>query len=77
MRRWSLGASDGYPRHDLLREYRQHPISPLVLGGMVLYPVEQAREICQFCHEFTNTAPDELTQGLSEPKGFIEPESSR
>jgi FAD/FMN-containing dehydrogenase len=32
-----------------------------ILGGLVLYPREQAREFLQFYREFLKTAPDELT----------------
>ncbi len=32
-----------------------------VLGGMILYPREKAKEVIQFYREFIKTAPDELT----------------
>lgn len=41
-------------------EYRLHPVST-VLGGLVLYPAAQAREVLRFYRDFTATAPDELT----------------
>jgi len=41
-------------------EYDLHPIST-VLGGWILYPVEQAREILHFLSTHLSTAPDELT----------------
>ncbi len=41
-------------------EYRLHPMV-MVLGGMVLYPAAQARDVLRFYRDFTATAPDELT----------------
>ena len=40
-------------------EYQLHPVSQ-VLGGMVIHPLENAREVLRFYREFTQTAPDEL-----------------
>ena len=42
-------------------EYRLHPVGPTVLGGMVLHPWPQAREVLRFYRDFTSTAPNELT----------------
>jgi FAD/FMN-containing dehydrogenase len=41
-------------------EYRLHPIGPLVLGGMLLYPAAQAKELLHFYREFMAGAPNEL-----------------
>jgi FAD/FMN-containing dehydrogenase len=41
-------------------EYQLHPVSQ-VLGGMVIHPMEKAREVLQFYREFTRMAPDELS----------------
>ena len=40
-------------------EYRLHPVGP-VLGGMVLHPIAQAKEVLRFYREFTAAQPDEL-----------------
>jgi FAD/FMN-containing dehydrogenase len=40
-------------------EYQLHPVG-LMLGGLLIYPMEQARQVLKFYHEFTSTAPDEL-----------------
>jgi FAD/FMN-containing dehydrogenase len=48
-------------------EYRLHPVGPLVLGGIILHPLSQAREVAQFYRAFTSSAPDELTTLL----GFL------
>jgi FAD/FMN-containing dehydrogenase len=40
-------------------EYQLHPVGPM-LGGLLIYPMTEARKILKFYHEFTRTAPDEL-----------------
>jgi FAD/FMN-containing dehydrogenase len=42
-------------------EFRLHPVGPTVLGGMVLYPVAQAKEVLQFYRDFSANCPDALT----------------
>ena len=42
-------------------EYRFHPVGPLVVGGMVLHPLERAAEVVGFYRDFAPRAPDELT----------------
>jgi FAD/FMN-containing dehydrogenase len=42
-------------------EYRLHPVGPTVLGGMVVHPLGQARDVLRFYREFVATEPDELT----------------
>ena len=42
-------------------EYRMRPLGPEVMAGLVLYPMEKAREVIQFYREFSEAAPDELT----------------
>jgi FAD/FMN-containing dehydrogenase len=54
-------------------EFRLHPVST-VLGGMVLYPFERAREVLQFYRQFTADLPDELTTAagvLTAPDGNL------
>ena len=41
-------------------EYQLHTVGQ-VLGGMVIHPVERARDVLKFYREFTRTAPDALT----------------
>lgn len=41
--------------------YQLHPVGPTVLGGLVLHPLERAREALQFYRDFCPGAPDELT----------------
>jgi hypothetical protein len=40
-------------------EYRLHPVGPM-LGGLVMYPFDQARSVLRRYAEFTATAPDEV-----------------
>lgn len=42
-------------------EYRLHPVGPIVVGGLVLHPMEKAREFLRFVREFAASAPEELT----------------
>ena len=52
-------------------EYRLHPVGTL-LAGMVIHPMERAKEVLTFYHEYTSTAPDELMSGvgmLTSPEG--------
>ncbi len=40
--------------------YQLHPIGPTILGGMVLYPQVQAKEVLRFYRDFARSTPDEL-----------------
>jgi FAD/FMN-containing dehydrogenase len=42
-------------------EYQLHPIEPAFAGGMVLYPMDQAREVLRFYREYSHHAPNDLT----------------
>jgi hypothetical protein len=48
------------------------------MAGMVLYPIEQAREVLRFYRDFTATAPDELGSTaflrIAPPAPFLPPE---
>ena len=41
-------------------EYRLHHV-PAVLGGMVIHPLDRARDVLRFYREFAYSQPDELT----------------
>ena len=41
-------------------EYRMHKFGPLIYGGPLVYPLEQAREVLNFFADFITTAPDVL-----------------
>ena len=40
-------------------EYRLYPLEP-VIGGLLIYPLSQAKEVLRFYHEITGQIPDEL-----------------
>ena len=40
-------------------EYQLHPVGPL-LGGLLIYPIQKAKEFLQLYRDFTSTAPDEF-----------------
>ncbi len=40
--------------------YRLHPVGPMILGGMVLYPQAQTAEVLRFYRNFARSTPDEL-----------------
>ncbi|HYU12038.1 MAG TPA: FAD-dependent oxidoreductase [Stellaceae bacterium] len=52
-------------------EYQLHAVGPTVSGGMVAYPLAQAKEVLRFYSGFTKAAPDESTTyaGLLTPPG--------
>ena len=45
--------------------FRLHPIGPVVLGGMLMYPAEMAREVTRFWRDFMLAAPDEVGSGMA------------
>jgi hypothetical protein len=40
--------------------YQLHPVGPSILAGMILYPMDQAREVLHFYRTFARSTPDEL-----------------
>ena len=46
-------------------EYRLHPIGPIVLGGMLLYPFSKVGELLRFWRDYLEEAPDELGGALA------------
>ncbi|WP_018622546.1 FAD-binding oxidoreductase [Spirosoma luteum] len=40
--------------------YQLHPVGPTILGGMVLYPQNQAKEVLRFYRDFARNTSDEL-----------------
>jgi FAD/FMN-containing dehydrogenase len=41
-------------------EYQLHPVGPIVVGGMLLYPFSKAKELLSFWRDYLETAPDDL-----------------
>lgn len=40
-------------------EYTLHPVGPTILGGLVIHPLDKAKEVLQFYREFSSDLPDE------------------
>jgi FAD/FMN-containing dehydrogenase len=45
-------------------EYDLHPVGPLVLGGPIFWPLEQAPRVLRFLRDLAPVAPDELSVGI-------------
>jgi hypothetical protein len=55
-------------------EYRLHPMDPVILGGSVVWPLDQARDVMRHCRDIALDAPDVVTLGPglhSEPDGQV------
>jgi len=53
-------------------QFQLHPVGPGVLGGVVVHPLEKAREALRFYYEYSHSAPDELSADaffLTSPDG--------
>jgi FAD/FMN-containing dehydrogenase len=53
-------------------EFQLRPVGPVVLGGVVIHPLERAREALKFYAEYSSAAPDELAVDavlLTSPNG--------
>jgi FAD/FMN-containing dehydrogenase len=57
---WALRGGGGNFGVATSFEYRLHPLSEVV-GGLIAYPIEAARDVLRFWRDFTPSAPDELT----------------
>ena len=61
-------------------EFRVHPVGPIVMGGMLVYPRERAREVLRIYRDFIEQAPDEVGGGAAlitaPPEEFV-PEALR
>jgi FAD/FMN-containing dehydrogenase len=42
-----------------------HPVGPIVLGGMLMYPASAARNLVRFWRGFMTEAPDEVAAGIA------------
>ena len=59
-------------------EYRLHPLGPIVLAGLALWPIERAPEVMRAWRDYVDGAPDELSTACvvvtAPPEPFV-PES--
>jgi FAD/FMN-containing dehydrogenase len=44
---------------------RLHPLGPIVLGGMLMYPAPMAADLTRFWRDFMLAAPDEVGSGMA------------
>ena len=42
-------------------EYQLHPIGPIILGGLIIHPIADAKKVLEFFREYSMDTPDELT----------------
>lgn len=52
--------------------FQVHEVGPTILGGLMIYPILQAREVLRFYREYARSTPDDLTAFavlLSTPEG--------
>jgi FAD/FMN-containing dehydrogenase len=42
-------------------EFQAHPVGPMMLAGLVAYPVDRSVEVLEFLRDFIATAPEELS----------------
>ena len=56
-------------------EYRLHPLGPLVLAGLALWPMERATEVLRAWRDYVDAAPHELSTGCATvtapPEDFV------
>ncbi len=57
---WGLRGGGGNFGIATALEYRLHPIGPMVLGGPIVWPLADAREVLGFLNGFAAEAPDDL-----------------
>jgi FAD/FMN-containing dehydrogenase len=57
---WALRGGGGNFGAVTCFEYQLHPMVPIT-GGMVLYPMAQARDVLRFYRTYADQAPDDLT----------------
>lgn len=57
---WGLRGGGGNYGIATSFEYQLHPVGPMILAGIVVYPAVKAKEALRFYREYVTTAPDEL-----------------
>jgi hypothetical protein len=57
---WGLRGGGGNFGIATAFEYDLHPVGPIVLGGPIYWPLDQAPDVLRFLRDFAPDAPDEL-----------------
>jgi FAD/FMN-containing dehydrogenase len=59
-------------------EFKLHPVGPELLAGLIVHPLDDAKEVMRFHREFMKTVPDEFTcwfvMRQAPPLPFLPPE---
>jgi FAD/FMN-containing dehydrogenase len=59
-------------------EFRLHPLGPIVLAGLMMFPIDRAPEAMRRWRDYADTAPDELSTAavvlIAPPEPFVPPE---
>jgi FAD/FMN-containing dehydrogenase len=58
---WALRGGGGNFGVAASMEYRLHPVGPLITGGLVAYPFNEAWDVLRFFRDVTASLPDDLT----------------
>ncbi len=58
---WALRGGGGNFGVATSFEYQLHPVGPMITGGLVAHPFEQARDVLKFYRDVTASLPDEMT----------------
>ncbi|MEW6154514.1 MAG: FAD-binding oxidoreductase [Actinomycetota bacterium] len=72
---WGLRGGGGNFGIATRLEFRLHPVGPMVLGGPIFWPLDQAPEVLSYVRDYAPQAPDEMgiTVGLvmAPPAPFV------
>ena len=72
---WGIRGGGGNFGVVTLFEYDLHSVGPMVLGGLLLHPMEKAGELLRFYRDFAKDAPEELgslfAMRLAPPAPFL------
>ena len=75
---WAIRGGGGNFGVVTLFEYNLHPVGPQIYGGLVVYPIEQAKDVLPKYRDFVAAMPDDLTvwavMRLAPPLPFLPPE---
>ena len=62
---WGLRGGSGNFGVVTAFHFQLHPLGPIVLGGMLMYPGPMARELVRFWRDYMLKAPDEVGSGVA------------
>jgi FAD/FMN-containing dehydrogenase len=75
---WAIRGGGGNFGAVTLFEYNLHPVGPQIYGGLVVYPLEQAKDVLPKYRDFVAAMPDDLTvwavMRLAPPLPFLPPD---